>query len=96
MRSPVCIIHDEGAVWEGVCPEFNLTVEGKTFEEVRRRLFDVVPEVALAAEGAKTRGLRRLVDGTDRLTRRLARLRGLIAYRLRDRDRGARLIYCPV
>lgn len=50
MTSVVCYAHGKPGDWEGVCIDFDLAVQGRSFVEVQRLLEEAVHEYVAAAQ----------------------------------------------
>ncbi|BBU62095.1 hypothetical protein MSC49_20300 [Methylosinus sp. C49] len=63
MRDLLCFAHGRAGEWEGVCLEFDLAVQGRSFNEVREALEDAVRDYVAAAsdedEATRTKLLNR-------------------------------------
>lgn len=65
MRDVVCYAHGRPGDWEGLCIDFDIAVQGRSFHEVQRLLEEAVSEyVAAAMEEAP--------EDRDRLLKRRA------------------------
>lgn len=49
MRDLVCFAHGRTGEWEGICLDFDLAVQGRSFNEVREALEQAVGEYVAAA-----------------------------------------------
>ncbi|TDX60076.1 hypothetical protein EDE12_1235 [Methylosinus sp. sav-2] len=49
MREIVCFAHGRAGEWEGICLEFDLAVQGSSFNEVQEALEEAVREYIAAA-----------------------------------------------
>ncbi len=57
MRQLTCFAHGKPGDWEAVCLDFDLSVQGETFEDVQQTLIAAINDYVLAArdEDEKTR-----------------------------------------
>lgn len=53
MTSVVCFAHGKPGDWEGICIDFDLAVQGRSFAEVQRLLEEAVREYVAAAQDEK-------------------------------------------
>jgi hypothetical protein len=49
MRDLVCFARGHAGEWEGICLDFDLAVQGRSFDEVRHALEEAVSEYVVAA-----------------------------------------------
>ncbi len=49
MRHVVCYAHGRPGDWEGLCIDFDIAVQGRSFHEVQKRLEEAVAEYVAAA-----------------------------------------------
>lgn len=82
-----CVAHNHGDHWEAICLDFDIAVQGRSFEDVQAQLHEAIAtyvEDALAQpEAVRARLLRRRAP----LLARLAWLWPLVLQAIFDRDR---------
>lgn len=62
MTSVVCYAHGRPGDWEGVCIDFDIAVQGRSFAEVQRLLEEAVHEYVAAAQEEAPATRRQLLD----------------------------------
>jgi predicted RNase H-like HicB family nuclease len=61
-KQVLCFAHERDGAWEGICPDFDIAVQGRSFEEVKAALEEAVVtyvEDALSEEPPVARRLLR-------------------------------------